>query len=123
MSCHVCFPKIDSVPASLSQRLLTGELREQIGFKGPVFSDDLMMGALSAFGDPPSLARMAIEAGSDMVLLCNNDAATDVVLETGSLPPLSKATRERLEEMRPAEISLPVLESLEQARKIVRKYA
>jgi len=123
MSCHVRFPKIDTVPASLSQRLLTGELREQIGFKGPVFSDDLMMGALSAFGDPPSLARMAIEAGSDMVLLCNNDAVTDAVLAAGSLPPVSEAGRARIEKMRPAEISLLDSETLEQAIYIVRKYA
>ena len=123
MSCHVCFPKIDSVPASLSQRLLTGELRERIGFRGPLFSDDLMMGALHTFGDPPALARMALEAGSDMVLLCNNDAVTDVVLDAGSLPPHFEAGRKRLEKMRPAEISPPDSESLEQARKIVRKCA
>jgi len=81
------------------------------------------MGALSAFGDPPSLARMAIEAGSDMVLLCNNDAVTDAVLAAGSLPPVSEAGRARIEKMRPAEISLLDSETLEQAIYIVRKYA
>ncbi|HCK75861.1 MAG TPA: beta-N-acetylhexosaminidase [Gammaproteobacteria bacterium] len=123
MSCHVCFPKIDSVPASLSHRLLTGELRTRIGFKGPVFSDDLMMGALRTFGDPGALTTMAIEAGCDMVLLCNSDSATDAVLGARSLPPLSESARARLEKMRPEQTGLPSSETLEQARRLVRNYA
>ena len=123
MSCHVCFPRIDSVPASLSKQLLTGELRKRIGFKGPLFSDDLMMGALRTFGDTSTLARMAIDAGTDMVLLCNDDTATDAVLYGNSLPPQSEASRERLEKMRPTSVDLLDAEALEQARKLVRKYA
>ena len=123
MSCHVCFPRIDSVPASLSKQLLTGELRKRIGFKGPLFSDDLMMGALRTFGDASTLARMAIDAGTDMVLLCNDDTATDGVLYGNSLPPQSEASRERLEKMRPTSVDLLDAEALEQARKLVRKYA
>ena len=44
---------------------------------------------------------MAIEAGSDMVLLCNSDNATDRVLASGELPIQSEASRRRLEAMRP----------------------
>lgn len=123
MSCHVCFPKIDSVPASLSQRLLTGELRERIGFRGPLFSDDLMMGALRTFGDASTLASMAIEAGCDMVLLCNDDTATDGVLYGNSLPHQSEASRKRLEKMRPTSVGVLDVEAMERARKWVRNYA
>ena len=44
---------------------------------------------------------MALEAGSDMVLLCNSDEITDQVLESADLPPQSEASRGRLEMMRP----------------------
>jgi len=101
MSCHVLFPGVDTVPASLSYKFLTDELRGRLSFKGPIFSDDLMMGALGAIAAPEGLARMALEAGSDMVLLCNSDEVTDQVLESAELPPQSEASRERLEMMRP----------------------
>ena len=101
MSCHVLFPGVDTVPASLSYKFLTDELRGRLGFKGPIFSDDIMMGALGAIAAPEGLARMALEAGSDMVLLCNSDEATDQVLESAQLPPQSDASRGRLEMMRP----------------------
>ena len=60
-----------------------------------------MMGALGAIAAPEGLARMALEAGSDMVLLCNSDEVTDQVLESADLPPQSEANRGRLEMMRP----------------------
>ena len=101
MSCHVLFPGVDTVPASLSYKFLSDELRGRLGFKGPIFSDDILMGALGAIAAPEGLARMALEAGSDMVLLCNSDEVTDQVLESAELPPQSEASRERLEMMRP----------------------
>ena len=101
MSCHVWFPGIDNLPASLSHKFLTGELRGRLAFKGPIFSDDLMMNALSNIAAPEGLARMALEAGSDMVLLCNRDEATDQVLDSPGLPPQSEDSRWRLETMRP----------------------
>ena len=101
MSCHVLFPEVDTVPASLSYKFLSDELRGRLGFKGPIFSDDILMGALGAIAAPEGLARMALEAGSDMVLLCNSDKVTDQVLESAELPPQSEASRARLEMMRP----------------------
>ena len=101
MSCHVCFPRIDGLPASLSYRFLTEELRDRLFFQGPIFSDDLMMGALDSIAKPEGLARMALEAGADMVLLCNSDNATDRVLDSDELPIQSEASRRRLEAMRP----------------------
>ena len=101
MSCHVLFPGVDTVPASLSYKFLTDELRGRLGFKGPIFSDDILMGALGAIAAPEGLARMALEAGSDMVLLCNSDKVTDQVLESAELPPQSEASRAGVGMMRP----------------------
>ena len=101
MSCHVCFPRIDALPASLSYRFLTEELRDRLAFQGPIFSDDLMMGALGSIAKPDGLAKVALEAGADMVLLCNSDNATDRVLDSDELPIQSEASRRRLEAMRP----------------------
>ncbi len=101
MSCHVWFPRIDALPASLSYRFLTEELRDRLSFQGPIFSDDIMMGALGAIAEPEGLARMALEAGADMVLLCNSDNATDRVLDSDDLPVQPEASRRRLEAMRP----------------------
>ncbi len=122
MTCHVLFPKIDTVPATLSRKLIIDELRGRIGFTGPVFSDDLMMGALGAYGEASSLVRSAREAGCDMVLLCNNDAVTDSVLERDDFPSLNEDAALRLERMRPAQAALPDTLTVEQAREEIRKY-
>jgi beta-glucosidase-like glycosyl hydrolase len=82
-----------------------------------------MMGALRTFGDASTLVRMAIQAGCDMVLLCNDDTATDSVLCGNSLPPQSEASSERLEKMRPTSAASLNIEAMNQARKLVREYA
>jgi len=122
MTCHVLFPEIDTVPATLSRKLITDELRGRLGFRGPVFSDDLMMGALGAYGEASSLVRSAIGAGCDMALLCNNDAVTDSVIEYDDLPGFTEDARLRLESMRPAQDAVPDTLTVEQAREEIRKY-
>ncbi len=72
MSAHVTFPAIDlnpSMPATLSRAVLTGLLREELGFKGLIATDSLEMGALSANGYPPPVgATLAFAAGADLLL-------------------------------------------------------
>jgi beta-N-acetylhexosaminidase len=61
----------DSAPSSLSHATVTGLLREQIGFDGPVITDDLQAVAItSAFGAEEAI-RLAIEAGCDVLLFAN----------------------------------------------------
>jgi beta-N-acetylhexosaminidase len=65
---HAVYPALDSKPASLSRRIVTGLLREELGFGGVVISDDMEMGAI---GDLPAAVRQAVAAGVDLVLVCH----------------------------------------------------
>ena len=75
MPAHVIYPKVDARPAGFSEKWLTYILRGQLGFGGAIFSDDLSMaGARLLDGRQVSYTEAAIaalNAGCDMVLLCN----------------------------------------------------
>lgn len=75
MPAHVVYRKVDKRPAGFSQRWLQEILRERLGFAGAIFSDDLgMAGARVIEGRPVGFteaALAALEAGCDLVLLCN----------------------------------------------------
>lgn len=89
MPAHVVYPKVDDKPAGFSARWLRDILRQQFGFGGAVFSDDLSMaGARRVGGVELSYAEgaaLALEAGCDLVLLCNQSldggAAVDALLD------------------------------------------
>lgn len=89
MPAHVIYPKVDSRPAGFSTRWLREVLRGDMGFTGAIFSDDLSMeGARHLEGGELSYAEaaaLALEAGCDLVLLCNQSLdggqAVDALLE------------------------------------------
>jgi beta-N-acetylhexosaminidase len=70
MSAHVVFSAFDKLPATFSSRLCTGLLRGEFGFEGVLFSDDLQMGALANHWSIEDSAVLAIEAGCDALLIC-----------------------------------------------------
>jgi beta-N-acetylhexosaminidase len=72
MLAHVVYREMDDMPAGFSNFWIERELRTRLGFGGAVFCDDLSMKATSAYGSMRRRARRALDAGCDMVLICND---------------------------------------------------
>ncbi|MCZ6516082.1 MAG: beta-N-acetylhexosaminidase [Gammaproteobacteria bacterium] len=101
MPAHVRYTEVDQQIASMSEYWLRTELRENLGYKGAVFSDDLSMAGAGVVGEVPERVVTTIKAGSDMVLICNDRDAVVATLDAteGLHQPTSQA---RLIAMRPA---------------------
>ena len=70
MTAHLLIPAWDSqYPATLSPPILTGKLRQQLGFEGIIVTDALIMGGMTKYASPAEIAVMAVEAGVDILLM------------------------------------------------------
>jgi beta-N-acetylhexosaminidase len=97
---HVVYSQVDAKPAGFSRIWLQDILRGRLGFEGAIFSDDLSMEAARQGGTLTEGAAAALEAGCDMVLICNQPDEAEKVLDALHVRP-SKESRRRLKRMRP----------------------
>lgn len=97
MTAHVVYERVDTLPASFSDVWIKTVLRQKLGFQGVVFSDDLGMEGAAGLGDYAQRGRAAMQAGCDMVLLCNHPEHAQAVAEALPAPdPVSSLRLARL---------------------------
>jgi len=112
MPAHVIYSQLDEKPAGFSEYWLQTVLREQLGFQGAIFSDDLSMHGASVIGDYEQRARQALKAGGDMALVCNDRSAAEQVIDGLNGFQAESESIKRLINMRPT--SRPIKGELNQ---------
>ena len=93
MTAHITFPKIDASVVSFSSEWIKTVLRENLNFEGMVFSDDLTMKGADTAGNYTNKAKLSVNAGCDMILICNDrDGAKEILkfFEENNIPKSEK---------------------------------
>lgn len=98
MPAHILYPKVDTEPAGFSAVWVKNILRQELAFQGIVFSDDLHMSGAARGGDIDERAAVAIGAGCDIILLCNDRSGTERLLSSFRAP-VEPVTQVRLMRM------------------------
>ncbi|WP_246000938.1 beta-N-acetylhexosaminidase [Brevibacillus panacihumi] len=81
MVAHILFPQIDEQhPSSLSPAVVTGQLRDKLGFEGVILTDDLTMGAIAKRYGIGEASVLSVQAGTDIVLIAHEYANVDNVI-------------------------------------------
>jgi beta-N-acetylhexosaminidase len=111
MPAHVIYPKVDAKPAGFSSRWLRDVLRGRLRFDGAIFSDDLSMEGASVAGGMVARGRAALDAGCDVLPVCNDPRAQDTLLEGLERRPVAPTLAPRLERMRGRAIAARALEA------------
>jgi beta-N-acetylhexosaminidase len=92
MPAHITFPAIDAQSVGFSSFWLKQVLRQQLGFTGVIFSDDLSMKGADVAGGYVEKAKDALAAGCDMVLVCNSRQGATQVLAYMEEQKMSQST-------------------------------
>lgn len=85
MMAHIVYPDCDELPASFSRFWIQQVLRERMGFAGAVFCDDLGMVGAAVSDNPVDIAKLALEAGCDMLPVCNKPGWVEEILDSSQL--------------------------------------
>lgn len=96
MMAHVRYTSVDHTPASLSKIWIQDILRKRSGYDGAIFCDDLSMHGAAVVGSMEERARIALEAGCDMLPVCNDRASVLGLLESLKDLKPQKAASDRL---------------------------
>lgn len=103
MPSHVVYDQVDVVPAGFSSRWMA-ILRDELGFSGPVISDDLTMAGAAVAGGISERVRAARDAGCDFVIVCNNPEMVRTAVHdfTGGEEQHERVSAERAEVLKKA---------------------
>ncbi len=118
---HATFPQLEQdTPASISHVIQTEILREELGYKGVIITDDIAMGALAKYYAPADIAIKAVRAGADIVLSCHEyQNGADVYLRLLDAVEKGEISEERINESlrRILRVKLAHLEQQESLKK------
>ena len=98
MPAHIIFPNIDKEAVGFSPYWLQMILREKLGFKGVIFSDDLSMQGASVVGGYVERTEAAQAAGCDMLLMCNHRSGAIEVIDNANLV-IKSESQQRIKQM------------------------
>lgn len=99
MLAHVTYPAVDASPAGYSRTWIQQILREEMGFRGVVFSDDIGMAAAESAGGIAARIAAHLDAGCDLVLVCSPALVADSIVAVRGRPPCAVEKRADLRGM------------------------
>ena len=110
MASHIVYSEVDPLPCGFSSYWLQTILRKKLNFSGAIFTDDLSMQAVKTLGNSTERVQLALQAGCDGILVCNNrEDAISALDYLESSAPSNKTKEKRLQKLFPRRTLEPAL--------------